>query len=391
MREVIALFAESGTVDDIGIGVVRDAFSDLLFPGLSTVQTRVRYFFFVPWVYERLEAGRISSERAEERARRWELDLIRALQAGGEQLGVIGGTVGDQLKQLPSFIYWNGLRIVGVRQFSGTRSDYFRSMNALNAQRSRRVRGEGGEPSHLDRGRWHHHLPSAPSDLWESATFVLTDEEAEYLRDRFAAADPNSLLAHLVRSPRAIDNEIAAPWLAVVDEELRPATRERVDTARYFSETIYGAQLLYNVMLSERAAQRGLPNGERWLEGHRSEMAAWQSSVEARRSAIEIQSRPAFWQLVYGSGARVTPGARRFVDAWLDLVGQRDELVESTVARTLIAQRERTLKKGLSRLRNDRALEMYQGAAGASELSFRWAQGRAAVNDIAEGLGVAGV
>lgn len=44
MREVIALFAESGTVDDIGIGVVRDAFSDLLFPGLFTVQTRVSTF-----------------------------------------------------------------------------------------------------------------------------------------------------------------------------------------------------------------------------------------------------------------------------------------------------------------------------------------------------------
>lgn len=48
MREVIALFAEPGTVDELGIGVVRDAFSDLLFPGLSTVQTRIRYFLFVP-------------------------------------------------------------------------------------------------------------------------------------------------------------------------------------------------------------------------------------------------------------------------------------------------------------------------------------------------------
>ena len=37
MREIIALFAETGTIDDIGIGAVRDAFSEVLFPGLSLI------------------------------------------------------------------------------------------------------------------------------------------------------------------------------------------------------------------------------------------------------------------------------------------------------------------------------------------------------------------
>lgn len=40
MREVIDLFRESDTLDELGIGQVRDAFGDLLFPGLSTTQTR---------------------------------------------------------------------------------------------------------------------------------------------------------------------------------------------------------------------------------------------------------------------------------------------------------------------------------------------------------------
>ena len=44
-------------VGDIGIGVVRDAVSDLLFPGLSTVRTWFRYFLSAPWVYQRLENG----------------------------------------------------------------------------------------------------------------------------------------------------------------------------------------------------------------------------------------------------------------------------------------------------------------------------------------------
>lgn len=58
MREVIAMFAESGTIDDLGLGIVRDAFADLLFPGLSTVQTRVRYFLSLLWIFQRSRARR---------------------------------------------------------------------------------------------------------------------------------------------------------------------------------------------------------------------------------------------------------------------------------------------------------------------------------------------
>ena len=43
------------TRDELGIGSVRDAFADMLFPGTSTIMTRARYFLLVPWTYQRLE------------------------------------------------------------------------------------------------------------------------------------------------------------------------------------------------------------------------------------------------------------------------------------------------------------------------------------------------
>jgi hypothetical protein len=89
MREVISLFAQSGTVDDIGIGVVRDAFSDLLFPGLSTVQTRIRYFLFVPSVYERLENQRVPTSRAAKKTRQQEVELISSLRVGRSETGAL--------------------------------------------------------------------------------------------------------------------------------------------------------------------------------------------------------------------------------------------------------------------------------------------------------------
>ncbi len=44
MLDVIHLFAEQTTRDELGLGSVRDALADLLFPGTSTIQTRARYF-----------------------------------------------------------------------------------------------------------------------------------------------------------------------------------------------------------------------------------------------------------------------------------------------------------------------------------------------------------
>src|SRR6185437_9509002 len=38
---------EPETLDSLGLGIVRDTIADLLFPGTSTIQTRVRYFVLV--------------------------------------------------------------------------------------------------------------------------------------------------------------------------------------------------------------------------------------------------------------------------------------------------------------------------------------------------------
>ena len=48
MRRALDLFKEVGTVDELGLGTIRDHLSDALFPGTSSIQTRLRYYLFVP-------------------------------------------------------------------------------------------------------------------------------------------------------------------------------------------------------------------------------------------------------------------------------------------------------------------------------------------------------
>src|SRR5712691_7430412 len=68
MLDVVDLFREHDTRDELGIGSVRDAFADMLFPGTSTIMTRARYFLLVAWTYQRLERLRVKSGEIAARA-----------------------------------------------------------------------------------------------------------------------------------------------------------------------------------------------------------------------------------------------------------------------------------------------------------------------------------
>ena len=203
MQEVIELFRERDTVDELGIGSVRDAFSNLLFPGTSVLHSRARYLLFVPWVYLELERQHISSAEIAARARRDEIRLIDALINGGEGEGngVIGAVARDRLKQLPSYAYWNGLEALGIRLYQGSTDRYHRSLDGYYQLLRDLPRAEGDEPIDAPRANWDPGLPSPPDRMLESATLRA--------HSRRGAVPPRAnprlgtrVVARLVRQPR---------------------------------------------------------------------------------------------------------------------------------------------------------------------------------------------
>ncbi|MEI8083592.1 MAG: DUF6361 family protein, partial [Actinomycetes bacterium] len=60
--ELIRSLSDPETIDSIGIGSIRDGMAGLLFPGTSTIQTRVRYFLLVPWAMQHVTARRPRSK-----------------------------------------------------------------------------------------------------------------------------------------------------------------------------------------------------------------------------------------------------------------------------------------------------------------------------------------
>jgi hypothetical protein len=188
MLDVVDLFREQETRDELGVGAIRDAFADMLFPGTSTIQTRTRYFLFVPWIYLRLEAKRVRSSDIATEARKAEIKLIKALLHAPDTAGLLGKQAGAGLQRLPSNVYWQGLRVLGLRLFHGSQEQYHRSLDRFYATLEAAPRGAEGD---ADRPvNWHAGLPPAPDDFLNGATFQLRPEEARYLRDRVCECPP---------------------------------------------------------------------------------------------------------------------------------------------------------------------------------------------------------
>ena len=131
VQRIMEFFKDRDCRDELGLGAIRDSIADHLFPGTSTIQTRLRYMLFIPWLYRMLEGVNESEDRLRTRARDLEIRLIYSLMAGGERDGVIGREAGANLKRLPSWVYWAGLSTWGIRLFPGSTDSHLGALPGM--------------------------------------------------------------------------------------------------------------------------------------------------------------------------------------------------------------------------------------------------------------------
>ena len=144
-REIVAMFLQHESRDELGLGGIRDVLSDTLFPGTSVLLTRARHLLFVPW---RLHDGARRGYRGPQLAS-WvdgqERSLIGALRKGGDLRGLSGRNVGRDVRILPSTIYWNSLRRFGILRHEGTAAQ-IAGLRQLSADDAGRCPAHGDDP-----------------------------------------------------------------------------------------------------------------------------------------------------------------------------------------------------------------------------------------------------
>lgn len=390
MREIVNLFSERESRDELGIGQVRDALSDLLWPGTSTLFTRARYFLFIPWCYRAAAEARKDIDKAAALTDQNERRLIRALLDAGEKDGVIGGSVGPTLKNLPSTLYWGGMRAHGIINDSTvTREDAV----AAEVERGHTQRTRQLEAQFLDdtidwhAGAFHSTLPAMPTGFPAEAPdgFEMPRSEAAWLRDRMLASSRDTMLEFALQ--HRPDEDSAVPWL---DSVLTTADGERANVltdARRFSLLMNGAALVYNLLLAKAYEDAGFDRVSNPIDEYKARIDEWAASPTLGYD-IADWDRDRFWARVLQQNPNINQRSRRFIDRWMELLRAVDvrRLADDERVLAFIRQREAEHKRGQARLTNKRLLQAWLGASGSRPLVYRWTQMRTVIHDIHDGL-----
>lgn len=361
-RRLIAATTEvdGGTLDQLGLGGIRDFCSDHLFPGTSTLWRRARYLVLVPWCYQGSDpAG------AQRRLRR---ALITRYEEGGRgsERGIIGAQ--KDVDRLPDEVLWNGLAMWGIRLGEVTRP-------AAAAAWSRRSQAQDDGTSSI----WHPRLPARPPDFPKRQRIGLEPGEASFLswlltdpvvnpRDRYAAGRQAS------RLPLMLDEDLDPDtwnW-RTVPTAASAELEQRVRDAACFADLAWSARALYALMVADRA--------DADLEGHSEQLDAAERQVRSGSTGRDL----AAWDLdrFAASVVKERPNAARgltFLRTWRDLVLRtRGPLQRSDDAHERIIDREGRVKHGRARLTGAQP----DPVAVAWPYDFRAAVARSIVADI---------
>jgi hypothetical protein len=379
--EAIDMFREKDTRDELGLAGIRDTFSDMLFPGTGSLQTRARYFFFVPWMYLGFEAGRVPSSEVARKGRAFEIALIDRLAESPDSSRTIGIRARSELQRLPSSVYWNGLKVLGICQSPGSQADYHRSLDRRLAS-SRAVRvNDDGEAVGVTRA-WHASIPAAPPSFPEKASFALTTDEARYFKGRVLENHRPSLFAFMLNRDY-VDSEAPFAWNHQASQDLPSHLHRELDHAQCFSEVMHGASVLYNLYLGEMDPRR-----EKVVEDCEAVLVQWLKLLSDRRGRLAQWNQDDIWKLLYARQYVPSVGTKAFADEWFRRVLNEDpaRLRGATGTRELIFSREAQVKGALARCTNRRSREMWNGEAGLGRFDFRWSNARILLQDIAAGL-----
>lgn len=370
MRELLNMFSEQESRDELGIGQVRDAFGDLLFPGTSTLHTRARYLLIVPWCIR--QAGRRPDRDLAVELDRVERVVITALRAAGAIDGLIGRRASTGVKTLPSTIYASALRCYDIDKGG----EFLAGVGDP----------EAAELTDLRTSRWPSTLPPPPPGFPEAVGtgLDLRRPEADWLREYIMTSTAGTLLAHLLQPGNRPEDDAAAPWRASAIGSAPERVRTDLEYARAFSTCMHGAALLYNLILAEEYKKAGHDRIE--PPDYREALARWAERI----ATVAPWDRADMWSRLIAINPRINTNlrARAFIEAWIDLVlaGRADGAANDVELRDLVARREKTVKKTQSRLVNSKLLRGWTGASGSRQLVYRWPQVRRMLADIHDGM-----
>ena len=400
VRTVIDLLSAPGVVDELGIGVVRDSFADSMFPGISTIQTRAKYFTLTAHLVRRYQLSerpkrnpRTLERYLEDEEKNCRIRLVNRHCDVRLNLGIIGGSFGIRsdrdVVRRPSSVYWNGLRLFGfispsnlsLAEFSRRLSDERKQLRAL-LEETKQERGDDQDAEDYNI-RLRVHTPEVGSDYWEQLSIDLTHEEAVFLRDQITRCQRDSLIGQILKHDTWMDQVLALSETASFDEfsELpfiaglkSQELQSTVQHARDFWRIMEGAHIRYNCLLQAAGFGTNALKSDfdtRW--------EAWREKIAHFPPHWDTTF---MWAIVQRHGSQPKPHTRNFINQWIEEARQGAENLSR--CDELVSHQERLNKGNRARLRpgNQDAVNSWMGLI---KVEYRLPQVMRIIRDIREG------
>lgn len=257
---------EQGAIDELGIGSIRDALADEMFPGISTLHQHAKYFVLLPQVYQKVweKARRIedvSLRQVQQMIIEEEISMTRHLSKNTPNAPGITGA--DSLrsnnqfvKYDPTYIYNSALRTYGFLQLDQrtTIASAIRSYALQWQSRPEQMRTESADVAN-DANETISYRPFCefPRELGykfpEECHLDVNFAERDYIKEHMLTAIHvrHSLLGYLLEHDEI---KIEGDFFTLDRDEFPPQFRDMIHRSCEISEFVYLLFLRYNVILS---------------------------------------------------------------------------------------------------------------------------------------------
>ncbi|QQQ68424.1 hypothetical protein JJQ94_11735 [Pseudoalteromonas sp. GCY] len=390
VRHVMAMMREPGTLDELGIGQIRDAFADLLFPGISTIQTRAKYFITVPRIlrdyYEQCSANKRKAPSIESYLKDAENNVAKRLTEvhGDDETGIIGRTQIDKggVARRPSSVYWNGLRQLGIIDTQSSLAEFCRHYGNVKTKPDSAISEFGEDDTSSLITKQIVHLPKGHSGNWqEDLTLNLSVNEARFLVNKIKNAKnlEHSVLGQLylhglTDEALSLNDKFVRGFTQLQaflkkQGEVSAICKSRLEAAEAFSLAMEGAHLRYNIVLArnnefdEKVAEYE-SDYHNWAEIAKKSLH--EDSVDKWLDIAEIKA--------------INPKTKTFIQEFIKQVQTGASLKEID---TLVESQAKNNKKKRSLLYKKLT---HQGWVGIRRLDYRWSAARPILADIQQGL-----
>lgn len=259
VKAALRSLEEPGSTDELGIGRIRDAFADLMFPGITTLQHHAKYFVVLPQLYYSVaqQKGYRDFTEVKKEVFRLERELTEALLKGNPNtIGITGSTRykdEDFVTQDPTYIYWTGMVRFGIAKKSDSPyRQIFNYSSSLNEDD-----GAAGDDTSPNINSFFCDLPDK-STIFEKKgkindiiSLKLNRIEAEFLKKHICSSEgtKDSLLAFLL----ANDNIKKKDFLKFKLSSKNKKINEQLILAQKFTRFIYPIHLRYNYLFAQKS------------------------------------------------------------------------------------------------------------------------------------------